>query len=60
MPTPQTPSVDSGEHLLPEIFLREPFLLNEMTPDEFERYILLNNDEVAIEQVDFNPSRITA
>lgn len=41
------------------IFDREPFLLKEMTSEEFKKYVLLKNHEISIENVDFKPPRIT-
>lgn len=37
----------------------ELFLRKKMTPDEFKEYMLIDNSDIKIEDVDFSASRIT-
>lgn len=59
-PILQAPATTTGTQKQPlDVFEREPFLLDELTPEEFESYILMSNDEISLDNVDFYPSRIT-
>ena len=54
-----TPATFGDQHHFSNIFEKEPFLLQEMTLNEFKEYVLMDNDEISIDDVNFNPSRIT-